>query len=307
MPDDSVQIRYGTTVAVSVAELLGLLQTLKKEDADATLGVRAIFQLLQAHCTQLKHHALIQVLSNRYDDADGIAIRLGAVGPISPGASNGRDANRLPDGADDEGQRKRQRTGETSAYRTIVEDAMEEFIEHVQTGSRTRLEGYLGPIDPETDDPYVDSDGELIDGCEIAYRRKRKASDLIAWGEGTRSLTTRICKMFNLPPSDFDLDARGIETDVVLVCLSDAAKRQDFPFPSSDCCTFTKRLNAEMFSSVSDRDRRSIKFIIGLFGLVPCPPSELNDYNGGSPSVSDVDDDDRQVAAQPAWRIVYHS
>jgi hypothetical protein len=134
------------------------------------VGVRAIFQLLQAHCTQLKHHALIQVLSNRCDDADGVFIRLGAVGPIAPGASNGRAANRLPDGADDDGQRKRQRTGETSAYRTIVEDAMDEFIEHVQTGSRTRLEGYLGPIDPETD-PYVDRDGELIDDeCEIAYR-----------------------------------------------------------------------------------------------------------------------------------------
>lgn len=266
--------------------------------------MRAIFQLLQAHCTQLKHHALIQVLSNRYDDADG---RLGAVDPIAPGASNGKAANRLPDGADDDGQRKRQRTGETSAYRTIVEDAMDEFIEHVQTGSRTRLEGYLGPIDPETDPSDVDSDGELIDTCLIAYRRKQKASDLIAWGEGTRSLTTRICKMFNLPPSDFDLDARGIDTDVVLVCLSDAAKRQDFSFSTSDCCTFTKRLYPEMFSSFSDRDRRSIKFIIGLFGLVPCPPSELNDYNGGSPSVPDVDDDDRQVAAEPTWRLVYHS
>jgi hypothetical protein len=113
--------------------------------------------------------------------------------------------------------------------------------------------------------------------------------------------------VLNRVPLSGVLDARGIDADVVLVCLSDSAKKQDFSFLLSECCTFTKRLNAEMFSSVSDRDRRSIKFIIGLFGLVPCPPSELNDYNGFCPSVSDVDDDDRQVAAQPAWRLVYHN
>jgi hypothetical protein len=187
---------------------------------------------------------------------------------------------------------------------------MEEFIDHVQTeGSRARLEGYLGPIDPESSDGEQRDDSD-DDDLELAYRCKKEASALIAWGEGTKSLTTRICTMFNLPPSDFDFNARNIVSDAVIVCLSDAAKRKDIPNPRGDCCTYMTKLNPGMFSSVSDRDSRSIKFIVGLFGLVPCPASELRNYNGSSPSdwlgPSDSDDDG-QATVEPAWRIVFHT
>jgi hypothetical protein len=86
--DDPISILYGTTVSLDFPGLLRLLRRLSREAADdnVALGKSAIFQLLQAHCTQLKHHALIQVLSDRFERADGAAIRLGELGTIGRSA-----------------------------------------------------------------------------------------------------------------------------------------------------------------------------------------------------------------------------
>ena len=274
------------------AELLSLrrvLHTLERE-ADGTLGRKAIFQLIRAHCTSLVDLTMVQTLESL---------------PISKQVG-GRRTN---------SPAKRLRSGEI--VDDVVENSFESFVERVaESGTYDRLVHHFGKMAEVIEPVLSDHD----DGIEFDERFFSAVNEV----EPLNGLILQVCATFNLPT--VVINTTDAESGCTALVVHPSTRRRQFASDHHRCGTSAVRLDGR-FMAVSDREKLALGFVVGLLGMVPCAvgcagdrgASEVKrDCDQGTGNRGDEEDGDgeeggneidtgsKEVVREPAWINIFH-